>query len=62
MMTIFFTRKNGKYLSDRDNHEVTTEMLMNNEHEINGDFGWIKVKAEIINPNTVNYNPYEERC
>ena len=36
-----FRLQDGKYLSDIDNTEVTTEMLNNNPHEISGDTGWV---------------------
>ena len=41
---INFTRINGKYIADGDGSEITIEMLMNNEHEISDDFGWVKIK------------------
>ena len=39
-MIVKFTRINGKYISDIG-LEITTETLMDNQHEINGDFGWV---------------------
>ena len=36
--------KQVKNIADGDGSEITTEMLMNNEHEISDDFGWVKIK------------------
>jgi hypothetical protein len=47
MRTIFFTLENGKYIADGDGSEITTEMLMENDHLINGNYGSVTIKDKI---------------
>ena len=44
---LFFTLENGKYIADGDGSESTTEMLMDNEHLINGNYGSVTIKDKV---------------
>jgi len=41
---ILFKLINGKYLTENE-FEITTEMLMKNEHNIDFDYGWIRIQS-----------------